>query len=117
MAQSFTPSLRKTDRGRPVPCSLSIPARSPSTNPGRTSTTARSTRGSTAKSLSNPLPRKLNRARRLAKREPEPFPEVPRITAEEVQELLMYVYGKAMDESKREAHCKVVRIRLPSQVA
>ncbi len=29
----------------------------------------------------------------------------------------MNVYGKAMDESKREAHCKIVRVVLPSQVA
>ena len=29
----------------------------------------------------------------------------------------MNVYGKAMDESKREAHGKVVRLVLPSKVA
>jgi integrase len=29
----------------------------------------------------------------------------------------MNVYGKAMDESKRAAHCKVVRLVLPSKVA
>jgi len=29
----------------------------------------------------------------------------------------MNVYGKAMDESKRKAHGKIVRLVLPSQVA
>jgi len=29
----------------------------------------------------------------------------------------MNVYGKAVDKSKRSAHCKVVRLALPSRVA